>query len=64
MISFSLGDYDNVLGLATKTLELNPKLPEAMYNLAVLLEINGRERESLVYYHKLVKTFKYEEFAK
>jgi len=35
-----------------------------MYNLAVLLEINGRERESLVYYHKLVKTFKYEDFAK
>ena len=49
---------------AQKAIELNPKLTEAQYNIAVLLEISGKEKEALFHYNKLVKVHKFDEFCK
>lgn len=64
VISFEIGDYENAMYYAQKAIELNPKLTEAQYNIAVLLEISGKEKEALLHYNKLVKVHKFDEFCK
>ena len=38
---------------AQKAYDANNSMPEALYNLAVLLEHNARESEAVFYYDKL-----------
>ena len=64
VVSFEIADYENAMVYAQKAVELNPKLSESQYNIAVLLEIFGREREALHHYNKLIKVHKFDEFAK
>ena len=64
VVSFEVSDFYNAMLYAQKAVELNPKLSETQYNLAVLLEISGRDKEALHHYHKLLKVRKFDEFAK
>jgi len=46
---------EKALEYAEKAIELNPLLPEALYNYAILLELSMRNSEAIRYYNKLSK---------
>jgi tetratricopeptide (TPR) repeat protein len=63
VLKYQLNQIDIALTCSQRAVEYNPNLPEALYNLAVLLEKVGRENEAIKYYMKLYKVCKYEEFV-
>lgn len=55
VLSHQIGDFDTALDYSKRAVDLDEKLPEALYNYAVLLELKCRETDALQYYQKLVK---------
>lgn len=64
VINFDAGNREKAFEYTKTAIDYSDKIPEIIYNYAILFELNGQEIEASKQYQKLLKVWKYEEFVK